>query len=95
MEVISFVMDIILLIGGLLGVYYAMTVGGSIGHASLKLMAIGFLVLGFAHLSETALFQIIPDLETSVQEIIHRVIVLVGFSFILLGYSRLAKFVRS
>ena len=95
METLAFIMDIILLIGGLLGMYYAKTVGGSFGHGSLTLMAVGFLILGFAHLSETALFQIFSTTDPALLEITHRVIVLASFALILLGYSRLAKFVRS
>lgn len=95
METLAFIMDIILLIGGLLGMYYAKTVGGSIGRGSLTIMAVGFLVLGFAHLSETALFQIFSTADAAILEVTHRVIVLAALAFILLGYGRLAKFVRS
>ncbi len=94
METISFIMDITLLIGGVLAMYYASLVGGGIGHGSLRFMSVGFLVLGLAHLSETALLQLFPDIG-DMGELIHRVIVLAGFALLLFGYSRLAKFVRS
>jgi len=95
MEIIAFIMDIILIICGVLTTMYAWHIGGSIGHGSLKLMAGGFLVLGIAHFTETLVFLIIPELPFEAGEIIHRVIVLVSFIMILIGYQRLAKFVKA
>ena len=94
MEVISIIIDIVLIICGVLATWYAWNIGGSIGHSSLKLMAGGFLVLGIAHFTETLVFLIIPELPFEAGEIIHRVIVLVSFIMILTGYQRLAKFVK-
>ncbi len=95
MEVVSIIVDIVLIICGVLATWYAWNVGGSIGHGSLKLMAGGFLVLGFAHFIETLVFLLMPDLPIENGEIIHRALVLIGFIMILIGYQRLAKFVRS
>ena len=94
MEVVSIIVDIVLVICGVLATWYAWNIGGSIGHGSLKLMAGGFLVLGMAHFTETLIFLIMPELPIESGEIIHRVIVLVSFIMILIGYSRLAKFVK-
>ena len=87
-------MDIVLIVCGVLTTMYAWHVGGSIGHGSLKLMAGGFLVLGLAHFIETLVFLIMPELPFEVGEIIHRVIVFAAFIMILIGYQRLAKFVK-
>ncbi|MEK7130063.1 MAG: hypothetical protein AAB793_00230 [Patescibacteria group bacterium] len=95
MEAINFAIDIVLIICGVLATWYAWSIGGSIGHGSLKLMAGGFLLLGLAHFAETLVFLVVPDLPFEAGEIIHRVIVLVSFVMILIGYQRLAKFVRS
>lgn len=95
MEFLSFLMDFVLLAGGLLAVRYAYLVGGSIGHKSLEFMAAGFLVLGFAHLSETLFVKFLPTLDIVVLEVLHRIIVLLGFALLLVGYRRLARFARS
>lgn len=95
MEVVSIIIDIVLIICGVLATWYAWSVGGSIGHGSLKLMAGGFLVLGLAHFAETLIFLLLSDLPIESGEIIHRVLVLTGFVMILIGYQRLAKFVKS
>lgn len=95
MEAINFAIDIVLIICGVLATWYAWNIGGSIGHGSLKLMAGGFLVLGLAHFAETLVFLLMTDLPIESGEIIHRVFVLAGFIMILIGYKKLAKFVRS
>ena len=87
-------MDIVLIVCGVLTTMYAWHVGGSIGHGSLKLMAVGFLVLGLAHFIETLVFLLIPELTVEGGEIIHRILVLAGFAMILIGYQKLAKFVK-
>lgn len=95
MEAISFTIDIALIIMGVLATFYAWQVGGSIGHNSLQFMAVGFLVLGIAHFLETLVLNIWTQISTEDGEIIHRVVVLVGFALLLVGYQRLAKFVKS
>lgn len=94
MEAVSIIIDIVLIICGVLATWYAWSIGGSIGHGSLKLMAGGFIVLGFAHFAETLVFLLMPDLPIESGEIIHRIFVFAGFVMILIGYQRLAKFVR-
>lgn len=95
MEIISLIIDIILLAGGILAMRYAYLVGGSIGHKSLEFMAAGFLVLGVAHVSETVLAYFFPSISFEAFELLHRVIVFVGFGLLLIGYRRLAQFARS
>lgn len=94
-EVITLAIDITLLAMGVVAMRSALQVGGSIGFKSLKIMAVGFLVLGFAHITETALVWFMPTLEIEILELSHRVLVLIGFTMILYAYLRLARFVRS
>ncbi|TAN58525.1 hypothetical protein EPN15_00725 [Patescibacteria group bacterium] len=95
MEAVSFIIDIVLIVIGVLATFYAWQVGGSIGHGSMKLMAGGFLILGLANFIETLFFLIFTNISVENVEIIYRVIILAGFVLILVGYYRLAKFVRS
>ena len=48
-------------------------------------MVIGLMLLGFAHLIETGLF-VLFNLELHVNEIIHRLIVMAGFVFVIWGF---------
>ena len=91
----SFIIDIILVIGGVLAMFYAWQVGGSIGHGSMKFMAVGFLILGIAHFLETLTLQIFTQINEEQGEVIHRIIVVFGFALVIIGYQRLAKFVKS
>lgn len=95
MEAVSFVIDIALIIMGVLATFYAWRIGGNIGQGSLKLMAVGFLVLGLAHFAETLILRIFMNISVEDGEIIHRVVVLAGFALVLIGYQKLAKFVKT
>lgn len=94
-EIIIVSIDIVLLICGLLTAYYVKHVGGDIGHKNLRIMVFGFLFFGFAHIIETMLVFFFPDTSIEILELSHRVLVLVAMILILIGYSRLAKFVKS
>lgn len=93
MEYLSFLVDFILLFGGLLAMRYARMIGGSIGHNSIQYMAGGFFMFGIAHLTETILATFFPEVSLEMLEMSHRIIVLIGFGLLLTGYRRLAQFV--
>lgn len=95
MDAIVVGIDIALIMCGFLAAYYAKQVGGSIGHKSIQLMASGFLLLGIAHILETATLKFFPAFDLELVEISHRLLVLFATVLILIGYARLAKFVRS
>lgn len=95
METLSFIFDFILLFGGILAMRYSKQIGGSIGHNSLKFISGGFFFFGIAHLAETILAQTIPGIDIEILELSHRVLIMIGLVFILIGYRRLARFVNS
>lgn len=95
MNILVISIDIALLLCGFLAAYYAKQVGGNIGHKSIQLMASGFLLLGIAHILETASLKLFPAFDLELVEITHRLLVLFATVLILIGYARLAKFVRS
>lgn len=95
MEFFIIISDFALVICGFFAAYYAKQVGGSIGHKSIQLMALGFLLLGMAHILETALLRSFIALDLDIVEISHRILVLFATIAILIGYARLARFVRS
>lgn len=95
MDILVIGIDIALIVCGVLAAYYAKQVGGNIGHKSIQLMASGFLLLGIAHILETASLKLFPAFDLELVEITHRLLVLFATVLILVGYARLARFVRS
>lgn len=59
---------------------------GNLG-VSMRTIAVGALILGIAHLTETVLDQHF-HVRTELNELIHRFFILVGFSSIAIGMSR-------
>jgi hypothetical protein len=67
--------------------------GGVMGN-TLNLITIGAIILGVAHLLETVTFELIKFDDVAVYETIHRIIVLTGFVFLILGIQGLGKLRR-
>jgi hypothetical protein len=89
METIAFVLDILLVIAAIAAYLTRPRIGGQLAKGLQTLMT-GILVLGFAHLIETLLFTLFfvdrPD-----NEVIHRLLVGVGFIFVIAGFVRMRK----
>lgn len=94
-EIISFIFDFILFIGGIMAMRYSKMIGGSIGPGSTSFMTAGFFMLAIAHLSETILIKLSLDVDLVILEVLHRFIVFVAFIMLIISYRRLAKFVNS
>lgn len=88
LEGLNFAMDIALILTSLWAVFMVKDLGQLVG-AGFWILALGFVILGLAHLSETVLFQLSPNLETAMQELIHRLLVFSGFVFLIIGLRKL------
>lgn len=64
-----------------------MNMGGAVGK-TISLVVYGAVVLGLAHLTET-LVSTIYDIPNEINEMIHRVIVLIGFVLLTIGLRSL------
>jgi hypothetical protein len=64
-------------------------IGGLLGRG-MRILVAGFLVLGLAFFSETVLF-IISPISTQANEIVHRLIVGLGFVFIIGGFIMMRR----
>jgi hypothetical protein len=86
----SFGLDLILIGAGLWMAFTArrLQMRGVVG-ATIAQVSMGSIVLGFAHLIETLMFHLM-DLPAEVNELVHRVIILVGFIFITNGLRQFA-----
>ncbi len=91
MEILNVVLDIVLVLAG---VWMIITVrnsglGGVIGDA-LSMITIGAGVLGLAHLIETITVEWL-NMGIVLVEFIHRILVLIGFVLLILGFRSLSK----
>ncbi|MCZ8256609.1 MAG: hypothetical protein O9327_13205, partial [Polaromonas sp.] len=68
-------------------------ISGAMG-VTIKQVAVGSIILGFAHLIETLMFHLL-NLPSDINELVHRVIILIGFVFITNGLRRLAVSLRA
>ena len=89
METIAIVLDVILVIAAI-AVYLARPrIGGQLSKGLQTLMT-GILVLGLAHLIETLFFTLF-FVDRPLNEVIHRLLVAVGFIFVIVGFVRMRK----
>lgn len=86
-ESISLVLDIILIILGILTYVRRPKLGGLFSRG-MRILILGMIVLGFTHMIETGLF-IIFQFDEEWNEVIHRVLVVAAFGFVLLGLNRM------
>lgn len=93
-SVISLVLDTIMISIGIISVYYAWSVlKGTIGQG-LKIAAIGLAIFGLFHLSETLLF-LYTNISVDNNEIIHRVLGVIAFSFIAFGLYKIKLAIKT
>jgi hypothetical protein len=84
---INFTLDVILIIAAIWMVMTVRGLGGIIGRG-LNLITIGAVILGFAHLIST-LDRALFSLDASTDAIVHRVIVLIGFLVLVIGFRQI------
>jgi hypothetical protein len=86
MSTINFILDIVLVLAALWMVVTVRGLGGVIGKG-LNLITIGAVILGAAHLISTLDKPLITDGPT--ESFVHRVIVLIGFIVLALGFRQI------
>ncbi|MDQ7024170.1 MAG: hypothetical protein Q9P01_02605 [Anaerolineae bacterium] len=88
---LSLVLDIVLVITSvwMVLVVRKAELGGIMGN-TLSLITIGAVLLGLAHMIETAMLDLF-NLSVEFTELSHRLIVLSGFVLLILGFRQFAK----
>lgn len=86
---IAFILDILLVVAAFAAFLSRPRIGGKLAEGMRSLTA-GLLVLGFAHLIET-LFFVFLIADRPVNEIFHRLLVALGFIFVIVGFVRMRK----
>jgi hypothetical protein len=89
METIAIVLDIFLVIAAIAAYLARPRIGGQLAKGLRTLMT-GILVLGLAHLIETLFFTLVL-VDRPLNEVIHRLLVAVGFIFVIVGFVRMRK----
>jgi hypothetical protein len=89
METIAIVLDVVLVIAAIAAYLARPRIGGQLSKGLQTLMT-GILVLGLAHLIETLFFTLL-FVDRPLNEVIHRLLVAVGFIFVIVGFVRMRK----
>jgi hypothetical protein len=86
---INIILDVILVLAGLAMVWSARGIGGIVGR-TLTYIMVGALITGFAHLIGTLTVGWFSPYDGPV----HRLIVLLGFIFLMIGFRQLQSMKR-
>jgi hypothetical protein len=89
---INFILDLVLVAASIWMVVEARGLGGIVG-TSMNLIVAGAIVLGFAHLIAT-LGTGLLHIEGPTNNLIHRIIVLIGFILLVAGFRKMAEIKR-
>ena len=87
--IIAFILDIILVIAAFAAYLTRPRIGGQLAKG-MRSLTTGLLVLGFAHLIETLFFMLL-SMDSQINEVIHRLLVAVGFIYVIVGFVRMRK----
>lgn len=89
MQILSTLLDIVLIVVAVSAYLARPRIGGELAKG-LRILLIGVMILGCAHLIETLVFaQALISLD--VNEVLHRLLVTVGFVFVVLGFLRMRR----
>ncbi len=90
------VLDIVLVLASIWMVFAVRGIGGIVGK-TLNLVVIGAIVLGIAHLVATLFLPVLnsinnnPAFNGALNNFIHRLVVLLGFVFLIFGFRQMAQ----
>lgn len=87
METISFILDILLVIAAIAAYLTRPRIGGELARG-LRTLLIGIMILGLAHMVETLLF-VLFNVGAPLNEVIHRLLVVTGFAFVIAGFAHM------
>jgi hypothetical protein len=89
---VNVILDFVLVIAAIWMILAARGVGGIVGR-TMNLIVIGAIVLGVAHLLATLGTQVLK-IDGGTNNLIHRLIVLAGFVFMVFGFRQLGEIKR-
>ena len=89
LQIISLILDILLVAAAILSYLARPRIGGQLAKG-LRILLIGVMILGFAHLIETGFFVLLNE-NLQVNEVLHRLLVMGGFVFVIWGFVTMRR----
>ena len=89
LQIISLILDVLLIVAAVIAYLARPQIGGTLAKG-LRILLIGVMVLGLAHFIETILFAVL-HVSQDVNEVIHRLLVGVGFVFVIWGFLKMRE----
>ena len=80
----------VLLVGAAVAAFLARPRLGGQMAGGLRTLLIGVMILGLAHLAETAMF-VVLHLDASLIEVAHRLLVMAGFALVIAGFLAMRR----
>ena len=90
MEIVNFILDLSLVGASIWMITVVRGIGGIVGK-TLNVITAGAVILGIAHITETIIAYLVPDMAPPVGEFIHRVLVFTGFVMIVGGFRQIRE----
>ena len=89
LQLVSFILDLLLVIAAIIAYLARPRIGGELA-VGLRILLVGVIILGLAHLIETALF-VLLNVDLQLNEVIHRLLVGTGFVLVILGFIKMRQ----
>ena len=89
MELVSFILDVFLVIAAVVAYLARPRIGGQLAKG-LQTLLVGVVVLGLAHMVETVLFAMF-NVDRQINEILHRLLIGAGFVFVIWGFFTIRR----
>lgn len=88
-ELVPLTLDILLVIAAIIAYLARPRLGGQLSKG-LRILLVGVMILGLAHLIESLLFALL-NIDLVTNEVIHRLFVGLGFFFVILGFITMRR----
>jgi len=89
LQIASLILDVLLVVAAVIAYLARPQIGGTLAKG-LRILLIGVMVLGLAHLIETILFAVL-QVGQDANEVIHRLLVGTGFVFVIWGFMKMRE----
>lgn len=93
-HLLTYVLDILLVISAVLALYYRPRIGGQLA-VGLRLIMVGVFILGLTHLSDTLLKDYVAQIDATTRPLLHRGLNVIGFLLIFVGFFRMKKAIEA
>jgi hypothetical protein len=89
-ELSAFILDVLLIIAAVFAYLARPRIGGQLAKG-LRILLVGVMILGLVHFIESGLFFLFSGWPVGVHEVLHRLLVVVGFGFVIFGFSLMRR----